>query len=612
MICRGKNRQYELKQKPLAVGGEGEIYEVIGSPSLVAKIYKPNKASSEKERKLVRMQIAWPQDVLYANGKFVGFVMPKMAINEDLNVIYEYGSAAKYPHMHWDIQDGSKTYRCDVGMPDYLPVEVQKKMRGGITLSTAQLPTFSQETDNFALAIHIFQLLMNGTHPFSCAKIPKLQHSVVRPGITDNILNGLFPFIQSIPNMRIPVFSPPLDILPNELQALFKRAFIDGHNNPTMRPTPENWYKELKNLRGNLNTNSCQKNGNHQCFSKLTGCPWCIADHNFLNPSNPKSFQQIIPHTQSPPSKLQQTPISPRTHTPPPSPPANPHGITPPPAPQSLQPHSAFVGYVGNPPKTSQLSSFFTTVKTLPYKKFLKIFAVIVAAIIVAIPVVMFIDNTGLFKSNEESEVTLSSPPVTFRPSEPSSPPPPTIPDFDTTPYFFDSLLGTSELHNNWNKDGGATWKFDGDSGFGLTGTGGYLILSDLPSDANQGYTIVFEARGQRNQDATLAWVYLSVNENGILVDGLSFCNGRGGKGDISYHPISNNAENRTEISELPSTRTDRFVNIKLNIANGAVRVYVNGEYYCTQELTGVRPAFAFYRGTQDYHIRNFYIMLNE
>jgi DNA-binding helix-hairpin-helix protein with protein kinase domain len=100
MIYKGKGGlEYNLSNKPFASGGEGEIYNIDGRPDLVAKLYKPGKASAEKEHKLVKMvnfppdkralsQIAWPLDVLYDAGTFVGLTMPKMDINEDLNIFY--------------------------------------------------------------------------------------------------------------------------------------------------------------------------------------------------------------------------------------------------------------------------------------------------------------------------------------------------------------------------------------------------------------------------------------------------------------------------------------------------------------------------------------------
>lgn len=159
-------------------------------------------------------QITWPTDVVYQNGKFAGYVMPKLSGAKELNVMYsdkyqytlsekitiaknlcaalnsvhEAGQVcgdlnpknigvdpneAKVTLLDTDsyhITDGNaKVYRCEVGMPEYLACEVQGKIKNGNTLANAQLPTFSKETDLFALAVHIFALLMNGCHPFACA-----------------------------------------------------------------------------------------------------------------------------------------------------------------------------------------------------------------------------------------------------------------------------------------------------------------------------------------------------------------------------------------------------------------------------------------------------------
>ena len=340
MTLKGKGGiQYNLSTTPLAAGGEGEIYTISGKSDLVAKVYKQGKATPEKERKLVRMvdfppdssilsQIAWPKDVLYNNvGQFMGFVMQKMTINEDLNVVYEYGSSSKYPNMNWEnkiiiaqnlcailvsvhdagyvcgdfnpknisvdpntgritlldtdsyhIQDGDNTYRCDVGIPEYLPAEIQVKMQGGQTLVTADLPTFTQDSDNFALAVHIFQLLMNGVHPFACALIPS-QSSVPAPQPSDNILRGQFPFMMNIQGAKIPAYAPKIDSLPREIQDLFKRAFIDGHKNQSVRPSATEWHSALSKLKSNLKT--CKTNNCHQYYGDLSSCPLCEADQRF-------------------------------------------------------------------------------------------------------------------------------------------------------------------------------------------------------------------------------------------------------------------------------------------------------------------------------------------
>ncbi|MCL2440782.1 MAG: hypothetical protein FWD14_03500 [Treponema sp.] len=355
MIYTGKSGiLYYLSDKPFSSGGEGFIHNVNGKPDIVAKIYRIEKLSYEKERKLLKMidykpeenmltQIAWPIDVLYDSyNKFAGFTMRKMSINKDLNVIYEYGSD-NYSKLLWEnkiiiaenlcavlhsihdnghhvcgdlnpknisvnpetgfvvfldtdsyhIQDGINTYRCEVGMPDYLPFEIQNKMRGDITLVTANLPTFTEETDNFALAIHIFQLLMNGAHPFACRVDYSQSHpSVAAPQPVDNIIKGKFPFMMFLTGIKIPVYAPEIKILTKKLQDLFKLAFIDGHKDPTKRPKPEEWHIALRELRQNLT--KCSKVSHHQYYTSLSSCPWCEVDNKFKKPSKAAIKQTLI------------------------------------------------------------------------------------------------------------------------------------------------------------------------------------------------------------------------------------------------------------------------------------------------------------------------------
>lgn len=96
---------YSLHEEKLASGGEGIIYEVAGEgyAGQVAKIFKPDRRSREREEKLCMMvqktltemqlrQIAWPQDVLYELAdptEFVGYVMPKVENTEPLDIVIQ-------------------------------------------------------------------------------------------------------------------------------------------------------------------------------------------------------------------------------------------------------------------------------------------------------------------------------------------------------------------------------------------------------------------------------------------------------------------------------------------------------------------------------------------
>ncbi|XMB66624.1 hypothetical protein RI065_10015 [Mycoplasmatota bacterium zrk1] len=338
MVLKGKSGNvYQLEDKPFAKGGEGEVFEVIGNKDIVAKIYKNTSSNDSREKKVEEMvtrsidssllkNVAWPKDLLYDGKQFVGFVMKKMELNEELNVIYEYGPTVKYPHMDWSIKltiaknlcvmlnglhgaghicgdlnpkniyvnphtgfislidadsfhitSGSLVFRCEVAKPEYLAPEIQNKMKSS-GLKDASLPTFTQETDRFALAIHIFQLLMNGVHPFACAVIPST-NSVVHPYPNENIIKNDTPFFKNISGIKIPAYAPPIETLPLDLQKLFRKVFMDGHNSPYVRPSAYEWHKVLDELSKKLV--ECRQVSSHIYYKKLKKCPWCEADMKY-------------------------------------------------------------------------------------------------------------------------------------------------------------------------------------------------------------------------------------------------------------------------------------------------------------------------------------------
>lgn len=344
MIVFGiEKKQYDLENTPFASGGEGSIFSIVGNDKIVGKIYHDHIDTSSREKKIVAMvktppdssvlnQIAWPIDALFdSKGKFKGFLMDRLQIGSDLNEIYEYGPSSKYRDVSWGnkiiiaknlcavlnavhavghtcgdlnprnisvnpnnghvifvdtdsyhINDGINLYRCVVGMPEYLPPEIQTKMKQN-DLAHCKLPTFSFYTDNFALALHIFQLLFNGVHPFACRCLPS-QKSIVRPEPSENIVNGSSPFFKKVPGVDIPANAPDISILPNELQLLFKRAFVDGINKPDVRPKPEEWFNALEKLEKELK--QCKTNHSHEYLKTLKSCPWCEADDRFMKTVN--------------------------------------------------------------------------------------------------------------------------------------------------------------------------------------------------------------------------------------------------------------------------------------------------------------------------------------
>jgi serine/threonine protein kinase len=329
----GLNREtYRVFDTPFAGGGEGDLFDIVGRSGEVAKIFKLNKRTTERARKLLVMvnisprimdQYAWPTNVLYENGNFAGYIMPKIVGKEKLCDIYLYEkrkgklwtlylaiakNLASVVHNVHNIgqvigdlkpdnilvdpekglvtivdtdsfhitETNGKVHRCGVATPEYLAPELQ----GIEHVPSAPLPTFTKETDLFALAVLLFSLLMNGAHPFACKTISG-SGSKFQP--VENISSGTCAYFAESrdPDIDIPVYAPALEFLPPNLQKLFKRAFVDGHNNPKLRPTAKEFYAVLETLETNLKI--CNDHSSHVYYNGATECPWCNVDRKMKN-----------------------------------------------------------------------------------------------------------------------------------------------------------------------------------------------------------------------------------------------------------------------------------------------------------------------------------------
>lgn len=333
---------YTAIEPALGKGGEGSVHEILGNPLCVLKIFNEKNRSDQKHEKLIAMintplsmkalqQITWPMDVLYDDSSnFVGYVMPKLKDDENserLNLI-SYGcvectldkkiSIAKnlccaLAALHdsevicgdfnpaniivnkrtglvnlidtdsYCIRDknSGKVYRCEVGMPEYIAKELQEKLKRnkGEDLRTLPWPTFTKETDLFALAVHIFALLMNGCHPFACAldnnadnikQLSYSQTSIAAPQPIENIRNGFFPFYMKKQHITTPLYAPNFDFLPENLKEMFIRAFT---MNPCDRPSAEKWFHELDKSLKRLTI--CKNNKEHIHFNHKDTCFFC-------------------------------------------------------------------------------------------------------------------------------------------------------------------------------------------------------------------------------------------------------------------------------------------------------------------------------------------------
>ena len=332
----------------IGVGGEGTVYAVQGT-QLVAKIYKQVTPENEgKLRYMVQhpipqvvdqygnliLKAAWPQDLLYdGNRNFIGYVMPRIEAGVELFQIQRGSTSAavqaRFPNYSWRMNvvvarnlaasvnavhnqgyvlgdmncknflvnaDGSISlldtdsidmtdpstgmhYKCCVGMEDYLPPELQgRNLRNPASC-------FTRETDNFALAVHIFQLLMNNYHPFSGRQTVVKGSSSANPKM-DRIVEGKCPYLNRYSDVTIPVGAPRLeDVLPQYMIDAFRNTFdytaFNAVAKAQSRTTARDWLAVLKRLLEECDEPGgllrCYRDGSHYYLRSKGCCGICKA-----------------------------------------------------------------------------------------------------------------------------------------------------------------------------------------------------------------------------------------------------------------------------------------------------------------------------------------------
>jgi len=332
-----------LKEPALKAGGEGAVYEIIGYPNKVAKIYHDSADAKRREGKINEMvkisetssfrntnitqDIAWPLSPLFDKNKhFIGFGMNRISANTELDDLYVYPPKQNINvtienritclislcdvinELHsvgqvfgdfnpnnikinkdwtvkfvdadsYHVKSSGKEFRCVVCAPGYVAPELIKACKG-TTYAECKSNTFTKETDNFALAIHCFRMLMNGCHPYICQRQLKRAGSAPAPKSTDKRVEcGETPFFKVIPNHTTPSYAPDINSLPSYIRDLFKRAFVEGHSVPALRPNATEWKKALMKYKSEVV--KCKDNKSHYYWKANGSCPYCEADKKY-------------------------------------------------------------------------------------------------------------------------------------------------------------------------------------------------------------------------------------------------------------------------------------------------------------------------------------------
>jgi len=315
-------------------GGEGQVFEIIGQPSLVAKIYRVDYLAavagrrSRLERKLTVMigkqpndptlanghvSIAWPRTILRASpsGQFIGFAMPRAPsgirvlhrvfsptdLREDglpydwrFQVGVGHNLAAVFHAMHepgrYVIGDPNPNNflvanQGLITMVDCDSVQVDDG-RGNVFLCEVAMldllpPEFvgkNMTTDRREISLDdwALALLLYRGLMRDARPYSGWQGQGQAPDLATLARRGMFNQMPSSP-LQPTKATPRLDVLPPRLRDMFVECFTKGGADPSRRPTAARWRREFATLSAHLVP--CPQDRNHFYSDHLSACPWC-------------------------------------------------------------------------------------------------------------------------------------------------------------------------------------------------------------------------------------------------------------------------------------------------------------------------------------------------
>jgi DNA-binding helix-hairpin-helix protein with protein kinase domain len=307
--------------KLLGKGGEAEIFHVENDDTIAVKVYTDGNELDRlpKVRAMIADKlsekttfVAFPLEMVTANGRFVGFTMRKVIgsklllslcissdrktefpnanyrfmvraasnyaravaklhllgviigdINESGAMVNQKGLVTMIDSDSFQYASGGKVHRCLVGKAEYTPPELQGRPLGSVDRTLIN--------DSFGLAVILFEILFLGRHPFS--GVPRTKD---HPTIGEAIAAGRFAYSphKSVTNMEPPQHMPILTDIPPDVASAFQRAFGPYVGNaPRNRPSATEWVGLLEAMEKNIV--ECKINPAHYFSRNAPVCPWC-------------------------------------------------------------------------------------------------------------------------------------------------------------------------------------------------------------------------------------------------------------------------------------------------------------------------------------------------
>ncbi len=344
----GKHRQITLGKQLNKGGAAGKIFEVVGEPKIIAKVFHSNEKSESNRKKLEAMlhnrpniqtipyknveyiQIAWPIALLEdAQGYCMGYLMPlidtdkavsldhllQKAVRRKLGLTESYKDrifaafnitsvvAALHACGHYiidlkpsNISIYKKTMLVAMFDCDGFSIKGENDARYPAEYVSEEYiypegmnetcENMGEEQDKFALAVIIFKLLNDGIHPFSGA--PRRNEAML--SIQERIANyhyayGIWPDTYQAPHPY-----SLHDYFDKATMNMFERAFTKNGK----RPSALEWQAQLEHILTHLKR--CKKDPNHAYFTPK-GCGQCIVGEKLKANLNDYKKKQEEPHT---------------------------------------------------------------------------------------------------------------------------------------------------------------------------------------------------------------------------------------------------------------------------------------------------------------------------
>ena len=339
MVYYGNDgKTYNLNNK-LGSGGEGIVYEVQGSPNMVAKIFKERNRSRDLKVEALA-KLPWPSEVreylvlpevaLYEDSGLKilrGYVMEKVDCSSTLADVYsethplsiykkscvaenlcraviaihstgnvvigDFNSKnilvdrtngkmriVGVDNMQMTVKKGGRTveFPCVALDPILFMPEILNKFQQQNAKKLEEITggTFTRYTDYYCLAYHIHMLLM-AQKPYGAAMDKTdIDNSVPAPTTKSMACRGQYAYVNLPAGTSLPKIYPSFDIITPKLQSLFIRAFKDGSSDPTVRPTAEEFLSALEDYTAGLRF--CRCDGFDHYLHKTYNkkhCEWC-------------------------------------------------------------------------------------------------------------------------------------------------------------------------------------------------------------------------------------------------------------------------------------------------------------------------------------------------